>query len=317
MTDRANDTNELAELRSAVDCRTVLERAGWKLDGPESTRNAAKYRLGSGQIVIVTHNGKGWFDPLNGKRGDVLALAQHVWGGNLGHARKNLRPLAGIAPKLIPMAHDKVTVPLDADRLWREAPPVRQGSPAWTYLATTRGLPANSIERALQIQALREGVFGTVWAMHQGASGQVTGWEMRGPRYKGFSKGGGKTLFWIGHPAVAKRVAVTESAIDALSLATLEGWPDGTLYASTGGGYGPETDQALRGLLPRDAELVAATDQGQGGELMASRLLELATSCGVGFTRLRPVAKDWNEQLLPTDGLIGARPLEGGVARRS
>ena len=86
---------------------------------------------------------------------------------------------------------------------------------------------------------------------------------------------------------------------------------------SAAGSLPAGTASSARGLLPRDAELVAATDQGQGGELMASRLLELATSCGAGFTRLRPEAKDWNEQLLPTDGLIGARPLEGGVARRS
>lgn len=298
MADRANDLDELAQLRSAVDCRTVLERAGWQLDGAASTRNAAKYRFGSGQIVIVTHGGKGWFDPLNDRRGDVLALAQHVWGGNLGHARKNLRPLAGIVPKLVSIARSAEVVPIDADRLWRDARPVKPGSAAWSYLTKDRGLPATSIERVLQVQGLREGIYGTMWAMHQSAAGQITGWEMRGPRYKGFSKGGTKTLFWVGHPPVAERLAVTESAIDALSLASLEGWPDGTVYASTGGGYGPETERALRALLPAGAELVAATDQGTGGELLASRLAELAAQVGVAFTRLSPSAKDWNDQLV-------------------
>ena len=45
---------------------------------------------------------------------------------------------------------------------------------------------------------------------------------MRGPQYKGFAKGGDKALFWIGELAQARRVAITESAIDALSLAALE-----------------------------------------------------------------------------------------------
>ena len=89
---------ELQELRAQVDCRAVLEHAGWTLDGPESTRNAMKYRGGPAQIVIVTHDGRGSFDPLNNAKGDVIALAQHVWGGSLGHARKALRPLAGVAP---------------------------------------------------------------------------------------------------------------------------------------------------------------------------------------------------------------------------
>lgn len=289
--------DEIAELRAQVDCRTVLEQAGWELDGKESTRHAPKYRHGAGRIVIVTHEGRGWFDPLNGGRGDVLALAQHLWGGNLGHARKVLRPLAGIAPKLAPMRRGAAVVAIDAERLWNEAQRLRPGSQGWRYLTEARGLPDASIERALQVKALREGIYGTVWAMHQGAAGRITGWEMRGPRYKGFSKGGVKTLFWIGHPAVADRVAVTESAIDALSLASIEGWPDGTLYASTGGGYGPETGEALRVLLPRHARLVAATDQGTGGELLASRLHELATAGGAGFGRLLPEAKDWNDQL--------------------
>lgn len=291
------DTDELVELRARVDCRSVLEAAGWELDVQGSTRKAAKYRQGAGRIVIVTHEGKGWFDPLNDRRGDVLALAQHVWGGNLGHARKALRPLAGITPKLLPMRQGSDGVAFEGDVLWGNAERLRPGSPGWNYLADKRCIPAESIMQALRFEALREGIHGTVWAMHQGAAGAVTGWEMRGPHYKGFSKGGTKTLFWLGHPAVADRLVVTESAIDALSLASLEGWRDGTLYASTGGGYGPETGEALRGLLPLHGRLVAATDQGTGGELLAGRLHELAVECGRGFDRLRPEAKDWNEQL--------------------
>ena len=34
--------------------------------------------------MIVTHEGRGWFDPVNGGKGDVLALGQLVWGGTLG-----------------------------------------------------------------------------------------------------------------------------------------------------------------------------------------------------------------------------------------
>ena len=83
--------DELTDLRARVDCRAVLERAGWTLDEQESTRGAAKYRHGAGRIVIVTHEGRGWFDPVNGGKGDMLALAQLVWGGTLGHARKSLR----------------------------------------------------------------------------------------------------------------------------------------------------------------------------------------------------------------------------------
>ena len=120
---------------------------------------------------------------------------------------------------------------------------------------------------------------------------------MRGPRYKGFSKGGDKALFWIGDLAAARRVVVTESAIDALSLATLEDWPAATVYVLTGGGFGPKAVQAFRAMLPAASRLVAATDRGESGELLAERLREVATASCAGFGRLRPAAKDWNAQL--------------------
>lgn len=288
---------ELEELRARVDCRTVLEQAGWRFDETESTSNAAKFRNGS-NIVIVTHDGRGWFDPLNDARGDVIALAQHIWGGTIGHARKALRPIAGITPCLTPAFRDKAPpAPLDAGRAWTKARRPVPGSQGWTYLAERRRLPAATIERANVADVLREGIKGTIWALHRDAQGSPRGWEMRGPGYKGFAKGGDKALFWIGEPASALRFAVAESAIDALSLATIEDWPEGTLYLSTGGGFGPITANALRGLLRPGVRVVAATDRGRGGEMLADRLHGLAKDADAEFGRLRPQAKDWNALL--------------------
>ena len=291
--------DELTELRARVDCRTVLEQAGWELDGRESTRRAAKYRNGAGRIVIVTHEGKGWFDPLSDGRGDVIALARHVWGLTLGHARKALRPLAGIAPLLALPAQ----APADASRLdpsarWRAASVPKPGSPAWRYLGEVRAIPPSALSRAVQAGVLREGIQGTAWAMHQAADARITGWEMRGPSYKGFSRGGTKSVFWIGQPATSDRLAVTESAVDALSLAVLEDWPARTLYGSVGGGFGPSTMEALQALLQPHALLIAATDLGAAGDALAARLQRLAEQCGNRFERMRPDLKDWNEQLV-------------------
>jgi Protein of unknown function (DUF3991)/Toprim-like len=290
---------ELEELRCRVDCRAVLESAGWALDKRQSSVNAAKYRGGAAQIVIVTHQGQGWFDPLSDGRGDVFALAQYLWGGSFGNARKALRPLAGIAPALLPRLHQAGASPrpLDAPRAWDQAPRLAPGSQGWAYLREQRGLPTFTLDKALKSDALREGICGTVWALHRATAGEPCGWEMRGPRYKGFSRGGGKALFWLGELASARRVAVAESAIDALSLATLEGWPEDTAYASTGGGFGPRTAEVIRALVPLAACLVAATDQDRGGELLAGRLHEVARACCAGYTRLRPKGKDWNAQL--------------------
>jgi hypothetical protein len=48
----------------------VLETFGFAVDLKESTPKAVKYRRGD-DIIIVIHDGKGWFDPLSDAKGDV------------------------------------------------------------------------------------------------------------------------------------------------------------------------------------------------------------------------------------------------------
>jgi hypothetical protein len=57
------DNAELDLLRRGVSCAAVLEQfAGWRLDARESTPRALKYRRGKGEIIIVNHDGRGWWD---------------------------------------------------------------------------------------------------------------------------------------------------------------------------------------------------------------------------------------------------------------
>ncbi len=290
---------ELVELRERVDCRTVLERAGWQVDEGESTRRAAKYRRGAGEIIIVTHDGKGWFDPLaDGARGDVVALAQRVWGGNLGHARKALRPLAGIVPLLLPTSRQRTRGDAgDPRSVWLRRSPPRPGSAVWRYLTEERRLPASLLELVVRRDLVREGVRGTAWFLHC-VGGRPSGWEMRGPSFKGFLAGGAKGAFVFSGSDAPSRVAVCEAAIDALSLAAIDGACDDTAYVSTGGGWGDAGNAAIGQLLSKSRMVVAATDRGTGGDLLAGRLEDLARRHGISFERRRPAAKDWNEQLV-------------------
>jgi hypothetical protein len=121
---------------------------------------------------------------------------------------------------------------------------------------------------------------------------------MRGPCFKGFLAGGAKGVFVFSGVDAPSRVAVCEAAIDALSLATIDRAGDNTAYVSTGGGWGDAGRAAIRQLLPTAGVIVAATDQGTGGDLLAGRLEDLARTHGLSFERRRPAAKDWNEQLV-------------------
>jgi Toprim-like len=133
----------------------------------------------------------------------------------------------------------------------------------------------------------------------------LTGIEMRGPDYRNFSAGGSKTLFRLpGGPGRLTRVAVCESAIDALSLAAIECVRCDTLYAATAGGMGPATIAALQQILQvlafnPAAMLIGATDADTAGRRYAARLEDLVTEAGVRFDAILPPngLNDWNDAL--------------------
>ena len=143
-----------------------------------------------------------------------------------------------------------------------------------------------------------------MWAAHVDDKGHVTGWEERGPDWRGFANGGAKILFRLG-AGDGLRLVVTEAAIDAMSLASLEGLREGSLYLSTGGGWSEATDAAVRALASRPkVQLVAATDANAQGEVFAGRLRDIAESVGCDWLRLCPSAEDWND-------ILRARPIGG------
>src|SRR5271155_3336633 len=131
---------EIEELRDKVHCAVVLERTPppWKLDRKESTRLSLKYRRGKGEILIVSHAGRGWWDPTSDAKGDVFGLVQRLEPGmSFGHVRKRLREFAGLSPSF-PSA-DRAGRRQDLDRSvadrWAERKAVWSNSPTWRYLA--------------------------------------------------------------------------------------------------------------------------------------------------------------------------------------
>jgi hypothetical protein len=75
----------------------VLERAGFALDLKESTHKAMKYRRDAA-IIIVIHDGKGWFDPLSDGKGDVFRLVEHLEGVPFVQAMNDVAGLVGFVP---------------------------------------------------------------------------------------------------------------------------------------------------------------------------------------------------------------------------
>jgi hypothetical protein len=301
---------ELAQLRASVNCATVLERlgAGWSLDQAESTRRALKFRRGTGEIVIVNHDGRGWFDPLSDAKGDVFSLVRHLDPSlNFGQVRKRLRTVAGITyryPEHKPAnsCDAEVTSPLDR---WVKRRDLRHGSAVWRYLSETRCLPENVLKAAAGTDVVREGPYASAWFAHRDHAGMLTGIEMRGPNFRGFTTDGLKTLFrFVAGKGPLSRLAIFEAPIDALSMAAFEQLRSDTIYVATTGGMGPGTVSALNQLLAElvdepDAIVAIATDNDIPGERHAARLAAMVEAANLPWVRAKPPsdAKDWNKFL--------------------
>lgn len=306
----AGQDAEIEQLRASVNCAAVLERLppAWRLDKQASTQNCLKYRRGAGEILIVNHQGRGWWDPQSDRKGDCFSLVQFLEPGlNFGQVRKVLRPFAGISPdnpEAARPAH-RTTAKGPPGTRWEQHTRLRKGSRTWRYLADERGLPTSVLLKATASDVIREGPGASAWFAHRTETDAVVHVEIRGPRFKGSLTGGTKVLFRLrGGDGPLRRLALTEAPIDALSLAACESSRADTLYAATGGGMGPETLRAIEGILARlaahpDAELAGATDANRAGDRYAAKHAAMAQAVGVAFVRLRPEAADgdWNDVL--------------------
>jgi hypothetical protein len=310
------EKSEIEALRLRVSCAAALENAGFALDRRESSRRAMKYRR-EAEIIIVNHEGMGWFDPLSDAKGDIFSLVAHLHGGTFREAFEQVADLVGFDTTEPEWQRPPRETEIDlsvADR-WRTRRKPWPGSATWRYLREERSLADFSIRAAIRQDRLREGPHGSMWAAHTDDAGVVTGWEERGPEWRGLSKGGAKTLFRVGQ-LDGLRVCVTEAAIDAMSLAELEGVRAGSLYVSTGGGWSPATETAIRNLARRGGmQLVAATDNDPQGETYAARIRQIAVDEGADWLRLKPPEQDWNK-VLKIQRMTSARTMRPRAIKR-
>ena len=301
---------EIEWLKAGVSCAALLERLPppWQLDRAQSMPHSLKYRCGEAEILIVNHDGHGWWDPLSDSKGDIFSLVQHLDPGlSFGEACGLLRGFVGILPAFPEAIHVRgrqaPSVPII--QRWEGAKPLSRGSPAWLYLTGPRGLPEHILTSVILADAVREGPHASAWFAHRDGAGLLTGIEMRGPAWRNFSAGGSKALFRLSRGAgCLSRIVVCEAAIDALSLAAIEQGRDDTLYAATAGGMGPVTILALQLLLQDLAgnpagTLIAATDADAPGRRHAARLASMAAEAGVRFDMILPPdgLNDWNDAL--------------------
>jgi len=300
-----NQDCELDAFKRDIDLRRFAESLGYQIDRRERWRGSAVLRCAADKVV-VKRNGNGHYvffslrdDDDNGTVIDFVQRRQHL---SLGAVRKVLRPWIGRSastpelPQLQPASPDRMRIEREYRRMAEEQ--------RYPYLERDRCLPAVVLSSPRFASRMRIDARGNTVFPHFDAAG-LCGYEIKNRGFTGFAAGGRKGL-WFSHTRPDDRCLVlAESAIDALSYATL--FPDSedrTRYASLGGR--PSSRQmglvqaAVIKLPEGAAETVAAFDADEAGRWLAAAIGDV-----VGRVRHQArvhlpatEGEDWNQVLL-------------------
>jgi hypothetical protein len=267
-----------------------------------------KWRDGDHIISISDRLFMDWLADKGG--GGAIDLVMHVQGCEFKAAvewlsgRDFSRAEAVIAPKRSePEGPRALLMPAVNEQRWEA---VQQ-----RYLVETRKLPMALIERLHDKGLIYADDFqNAVFVRHsmtegQWQRGEVTGASLRGTwgeqnAFRGMAAGTVRDQgwFWLGTGRGSiSRVMLTESPIDAMSLAMLDrqnrAQAGVTIYLSVDG-VGALPMEPLKAVMQQGGKVAISFDADKSGELMAWRVVQQLQ----GAERLLPtVGKDWNEQL--------------------
>jgi hypothetical protein len=290
----------------------AVERYGYQRDRRESSRasHVLRHPGTDDKIIVRKAEGGHWTyfsvrdDRDNGTIIDFVRARGRT--GSLGQVRQELRQWLGTSrpePDYVP---PPVAAPRRDVRDIADAFDRAKVADNCLYL-NTRGIRPETLRAARFAGCWGVDGRGNALFVHATEPGEVTGFEIKGRGFTGFSTGGTKSL-WQSIAQPSDRVLViTEGAIDALSYFQLHAEQASfTRFASTAGAPSKHQLEILDrvfGQLPEASTVVAAVDADPAGDKLASRIEGLASGhAAIAFRRHSPSpAKDWNEVLQQVD----------------
>lgn len=295
--------SELDNFKTEIDLVAyAVEALGFRVD--QSSRASARLKK-DGDIIIVARAADGhftYFSPLDdADHGTIIDLLQRRRKLSLGEIRRELRAWLGRpvqpAPQPSLAAHTQGLSEADRARLQCR---LRYLKPAGQHpYLLGRAIPASVLTDDRFASRLYADERGNILFPHEDAGG-LCGFEIRGPSYKGFSRGE-KGLWLSATRPDDHTLVITESAIDALSYHALH-TPPHARYASTAGGWGPKTGkllvQAVKSLAEPRQVLMAFDNDNQGrAYVVKCRTLFADEVIAPKMSLPGPFGMDWNGTL--------------------
>lgn len=313
---------ELERFKTEISLAEYAAAVGYEIDRRESSRSSIVMRRAEDKIIVSTdQDGHGIYFSVreDHDHGSIIDFVRRRKGGlNLGQIRKELRPwLARLARTSFsyrpPQLEMEIKKPAPTTRERQQqhvlATMMRPAQGRHHYLEHVRKLKPETLADPRFVSVVWIDGKGNAVFPHYDRQG-LAGFELKNEGFTGFSRNGRKAVWRSGNLANlanlahAGRVVLVESAIDAMSHAQLSQDKDAA-YLSTGGSMSNHQRELVRSVLgkvaARGAEIVIATDNDEGGEKLAEGLARLVP-VGVRCSRVRPAAKDWNDDLLIVSG---------------
>ncbi|MEO1390284.1 MAG: strawberry notch C-terminal domain-containing protein [Cyanobacteria bacterium J06634_6] len=287
-----------------------LEGVAAELGLERERHDKHKWRDGDHIISISDRLFMDWLADKGG--GGAIDLVMHVRECDFKAAVEWLSGRHFPAPveSVSPMA--EASEPSEPQPLVMPSANARRWAAVQNYLVEKRKLPLMLVERLHERGLIYADDFqNAVFVRHEMAGGQwrrgeVTGASLRGTwseahPFRGMVPGTvrSKGWFWLGTGrGQISRVLLTESPIDAMSLAVIDKQNRSqngvTIYLSVDG-VGAAPLEALRKIIQKGGRLGLAFDADKPGELMAWRVAQQVAFAERIF---QAKGKDWNEQLM-------------------
>lgn len=301
--------DELDDFKTQIDlCDFASDWAGFVKDVRQSSRCSAILRHANGDKLIVARTPERHHIFFNvhdaSDRGSIIDFVQSRENCSLGAVRKILRPYLGrpislpkgqasTALSLVPSSFDVVKI----QSAWLDAQPLTAFQ---RYLQGDRQITRAVLDDPKFRDRVRVDHRGNAIFPHWCKEG-LSGFEVKNSGWTGFSPGGLKGL-WISRPHPDDRQLIFfETAIDALSLACLEG-TRGKRFVSTAGQMSPMQIDLVRAAIkkmPDCNEIVLAMDNDEGGDRLVATFTEVLAPYSLPIVQHRAPKRgaDWNDVL--------------------
>ncbi|WP_425395026.1 toprim domain-containing protein [Aeoliella sp.] len=296
---------------------------GYTIDPKASSRHYSVMRHANGDKCIVTRKSNRHWIYANAHdsrdSGTIVDFVQLRDRLSIGEVRKRLRPWLGRAgpptasplpqfPELVPSQHDVAKV----GAAWENANPIHGHH---EYLESQRQI-TTVLADPIFAERIRADHRRNALFAHFNTDG-LCGFEIKNRGFTGFSTGGVKGLFCSRPRPDDNELVICETAIDALSYATLFG-TNGKRFVSTAGQISPLQQSLLQSAaqkMPSSSMIILAMDNDSGGlqlaETIAMALSEVDLH-GKQVTHQLPrrEGEDWNDVLrrLATSQVRAAGP---------